>query len=99
VWDLLRGFKQQGKTILLTTHYMDEAQVLCDRVAIVDRGKVIAQGTPLELISSLGAEHVVSFAVRNGVAVPTEAALLGLPGVRRATVTNRKRCSGSSRSR
>jgi ABC-2 type transport system ATP-binding protein len=86
VWDLLRGFKQQGKTILLTTHYMDEAQVLCDRVAIVDKGKVIAQGTPLELIASLGAEHVVSFAVRDGVGVPAEAALLGLPGVRRATV-------------
>jgi ABC-2 type transport system ATP-binding protein len=86
VWDLLRGFKQEGKTILLTTHYMDEAQMLCDRVAIVDRGKVIAQGTPLELIASLGAEHVVSFAVREGIGVPTEAGLLALPGVRRASV-------------
>jgi len=86
IWELLRGFKQEGKTILLTTHYMDEAQVLCDRVAIVDRGKVIAQGTPLELIASLGAEHVVSFALREDVAVPTEARLLELPGVRRASV-------------
>jgi ABC-2 type transport system ATP-binding protein len=86
VWDLLRGFKEQGRTILLTTHYMDEAQVLCDRVAIVDRGRVIAQGTPLELILSLGAEHVVSFALREGLAVPAESTLLGLPGVRRASL-------------
>ena len=47
--------------MLLTTHYMDEAEVLCDRIAIVDRGKVIALGTPRELIASLGAEHVVEF--------------------------------------
>ena len=85
VWDLLRGLKQQGRTILLTTHYMDEAHALCDRVAIVDRGKVIAQGTPAELIASLGAEHVVTFGLREGVMVPAEAALLRLPGVRRAS--------------
>lgn len=85
VWDLLRGLKQQGRTILLTTHYMDEAHALCDRVAIVDRGKVIAQGTPAELIASLGAEHVVTFALREGVMVPAEAALMRLPGVRRAS--------------
>lgn len=86
LWDLLVAFRQQGRTILLTTHYMDEAQALCDRVAIVDHGKVIAQGTPFELIASLGAEHVVSFALRDGVARPVEAALAVLPGVRRATV-------------
>ena len=85
VWDLLRGLKGEGRTILLTTHYMDEAHALCDRVAIVDRGKVIAQGTPAELIASLGAEHVVTFTLREGLGVPAEAALLGLPGVRRAT--------------
>ena len=86
IWDLLRGFKQRGRTILLTTHYMDEAQALCDRVAIVDRGRVIAQGTPLALIASLGAEHVVSFELRDGIALPAEAVLLGLPGVRRASL-------------
>ena len=85
VWDLLRGLKEQGRTILLTTHYMDEAHALCDRVAIVDRGKVIAQGTPVELIASLGAEHVVTFALREGVAAPVESVLLGLPGVRRVS--------------
>ncbi|HEY0874830.1 MAG TPA: ABC transporter ATP-binding protein [Vicinamibacterales bacterium] len=86
VWDLLRGLKEQGKTILLTTHYMDEAHALCDRVGIVDRGKVIALGTPVELIASLGAEHIVTFAMREGVPVPAEAVLAGLPGVRRAAV-------------
>ena len=85
LWDLLVGFKQQGRTILLTTHYMDEAQALCDRVAIVDHGKVIAQGTPLELIASLGAEHVVSFELREHVRMPEQGTLERLPGVRRAS--------------
>ncbi len=80
------GSSSEGRTILLTTHYMDEAQALCDRVAIVDRGRVIAQGTPLALIASLGAEHVVSFELRDGIALPAEAVLLGLPGVRRASL-------------
>jgi ABC-2 type transport system ATP-binding protein len=89
LWDLLTGFRQQRRTVLLTTHYMDEAQVLCDRVAIVDQGKIIAQGTPLELIASLGAEHVVSFELRQGVVVPAQAALAALPGVRKATMSER----------
>lgn len=83
LWDLLRAFRQHGHTILLTTHYMDEAQALCDRVAIVDRGKVIALGTPLQLIGSLGAEHVIAFALREDVAMPPDDILRALPGVRR----------------
>src|SRR5918999_2569075 len=63
VWDLVEQLKAAGRTILLTTHYMDEAERLADRVAIVDRGRVIALGTPRELIASLEAEHVVEFAV------------------------------------
>ena len=66
LWDLITEFKARGRTIMLTTHYMDEAQILCDRVAIVDHGKVIALGTPHELIGSLGAEHVVDFALGEG---------------------------------
>lgn len=61
LWDLIVQFKKDGRTILLTTHYMDEAQQLCDRVAIVDHGRSIALGTPRELIASIGVEHVVEF--------------------------------------
>jgi ABC-2 type transport system ATP-binding protein len=67
LWELIEGFKAAGRSILLTTHYMDEAERLCDRVAIVDHGRVIALGTPRELIASLGAEHVLEFAVGDGV--------------------------------
>jgi ABC-2 type transport system ATP-binding protein len=61
LWDLIEEFKSSGRTTVLTTHYMDEAEILCDRVAIVDHGKVIALGSPRQLIESLGAEHVVEF--------------------------------------
>jgi len=61
LWDLIEEFKASGRTILLTTHYMDEAERLCGRVAIMDHGKTIALGTPRELIASIGVEHVVEF--------------------------------------
>ncbi|MGE0594556.1 MAG: ABC transporter ATP-binding protein [Vicinamibacterales bacterium] len=60
LWDVLARFRADGGTILLTTHYMDEAETLCDRVAIVDQGRVIAQGAPRDLIASLGAPKVVT---------------------------------------
>ena len=60
LWDVLGRFRADGGTVLLTTHYMDEAQALCDRVAIVDRGHVIALGTPQELIAKLTAPRVVT---------------------------------------
>src|SRR5918992_129975 len=63
VWELVEQLKAAGRTILLTTHYMEEAERLADRVAIVDRGRVIALGTPRELIASLEAEHVVELAL------------------------------------
>jgi lipooligosaccharide transport system ATP-binding protein len=59
LWEKLAALKKQGLTILLTTHYMEEAERLCDRIAIVDRGKVIALDTPAGLIARLGAEHVL----------------------------------------
>jgi ABC-2 type transport system ATP-binding protein len=63
LWELIEAFKSDGRSILLTTHYMDEAERLCDRVAIVDHGRMIALGTPRELISQLRAEHVLEFAL------------------------------------
>jgi ABC-2 type transport system ATP-binding protein len=66
LWDLVDGLKQAGRTIILTTHYMEEAERLCDRVAIMDHGKVIAEGTPQQLIASVGGEDIVEFAVNSG---------------------------------
>jgi len=63
LWDIIRALRDRGRTILLTTHYMDEAERLCDRVAIMDQGRVIALGSPAELIRSLGGDHVVEFAI------------------------------------
>ncbi len=84
LWDIIRDFRNQGRTVLLTTHYMDEAERLCDRVAIVDQGKVIAQGSPRELIASLGGDHVVEFTLgtNNGTLPIDPASLAGLPAVR-----------------
>jgi len=72
LWDILRGFRAQGRTILLTTHYMDEAERLCDRVAVVDHGRVIALGSPAELIAQLGGEHLIEFVVSDGMPLDLE---------------------------
>lgn len=61
LWDIIESFKAQNRTVMLTTHYMDEAERLCDRVAIFDAGKIIAEGSPHQLIQSLGANHVIEF--------------------------------------
>ncbi len=61
LWEIIEDFKREGKSVLLTTHYMEEAERLCDRVAIFDAGKIIAEGTPSDLIRSIGAEHVIEF--------------------------------------
>jgi ABC-2 type transport system ATP-binding protein len=63
LWEIIENFKSDGKTVLITTHYMEEAERLCDRVAIFDSGKIIAEGTPKELIRSIGAEHVIDFSI------------------------------------
>ncbi|HEX5888263.1 MAG TPA: ABC transporter ATP-binding protein [Pyrinomonadaceae bacterium] len=78
LWDIVEKFREGGGTILLTTHYMEEATRLCDRVAIMDHGKVIALGTPAELIESLGADQVIEFSVTNGLA---DDELTNLPAV------------------
>ena len=63
LWDIIRAFQKKGGTVLLTTHYMDEAERLCDQLAIVDHGQIIAEGTPPDLIDRLGGQHVVEFQV------------------------------------
>ena len=63
LWDIVRAFQNKGGTVLLTTHYMDEAERLCDRLAIVDHGLIIAEGTPSDLIDRLGGHHVVEFVI------------------------------------
>src|SRR5439155_23486212 len=80
LWDILRGLKAQGRTILLTTHYMDEAEKLCERVAVVDHGKVIALGTPAQLIAKLGGEDLIEFALEGAEEV-ADADLQALPAV------------------
>ena len=82
LWDLIEDFKRDGRTILLTTHYMDEAEQLCGRVAIMDHGKMIALGTPRELVASIGIEHVVEFSTSAVVEVEP---LERIPGVRCVT--------------
>ena len=81
LWTTIEKLRQEGRTILLTTHYMDEAEQLCDRVAVVDHGKVIAMGSPAELVSSMGGNHVVEFAVAEGGSVAADELAL-LPAVR-----------------
>jgi ABC-2 type transport system ATP-binding protein len=89
LWDLIAGFRARGRTVLLSTHYMEEAERLCDRVAIMDRGRIIALGSPAQLIASLDAEHVVEFTLaarEDGTAFRGEwlRALPGVTGVREA---------------
>src|SRR5678816_2601729 len=83
LWELIEDFKRSGRTVLLTTHYMDEAERLCDRVAVVDHGKIIALGTPAELIASLGAEHIVEFRVEGEPDLEAIGRLPGVTAVRR----------------
>ena len=80
LWDIVRQFQKKGGTILLTTHYMDEAERLCDRLAIIDQGKIIAEGSPAELIERLGGHHVLEIEVSGNGAVG-DAMWRGLPGV------------------
>jgi len=82
LWDLIEEFKAAGRTILLTTHYMDEAERLCDRVAIMDHGKIIAQGTPRELIASIGVEHVVEFSAGDTGRALDLAGIRAMAGIR-----------------
>jgi len=96
LWGIVRGFQERGGTVLLTTHYMDEAERLCDRLAVVDHGVIIAEGTPPDLIDRLGGHHVVEFQVGGNGNVAGDAADLApwqsLPSVESARHENGTVC-------
>jgi ABC-2 type transport system ATP-binding protein len=99
LWEIIRTYRQQGRTVLLTTHYLDEAERLCDRVAIVDQGQRIAQGTPYELIASLGGEHMIEFTLdghaqddHNGAPAVDMAMFSALPEVRSVHIDHGRVC-------
>src|SRR5262245_19189273 len=91
LWDLVLRFRSVGGTVVLTTHYMEEAERLCDRVAIIDHGRIIKEGSPADLIRDLGAQHVIEFDLEGAGAgagaggasgpVVAERDLLALPAV------------------
>jgi ABC-2 type transport system ATP-binding protein len=78
IWDLVRKVRSNGKTVLLTTHFMEEAERLCDRVAILDHGRIVALDTPAALIQRLGAEDRITFSVQGGLPPSFEKALSGV---------------------
>lgn len=84
LWGIIQDFQRNGGTVLLTTHYMDEAERLCDRLAIIDHGVVIAAGSPSELIDRLGGHHVVEFSTSkmNGSSAEVWRSLPGVEGMR-----------------
>ncbi|MBX7168274.1 MAG: ABC transporter ATP-binding protein [Pirellulales bacterium] len=93
LWDIIRQFRASGRTILLTTHYMDEAEKLCDRVAIVDHGRIIACGSPRDLIDQLGGEHVIEFTlVQEAAKALSQGLLADLPGLRAAREEDERIC-------
>ena len=89
LWDVVQEFRRSGRSVLLTTHYMEEAERLCDRVGIVDHGKLIALGTPRELIASLGGQDVIEVSLEKAAALDESSAntLASLSGVRGVRMT------------
>lgn len=88
VWDAVLSLRERGRTVVLTTHYMEEAETLCDRVAVMDHGKIMATGTPRELIRDYGSELAIEFTAPPGGL--DSAMLAGLPEVTGVKVTERE---------
>jgi ABC-2 type transport system ATP-binding protein len=83
VWELIADIRKQGKTIVLTTHFMEEAERLCDRVAVLDRGKIVALGSPEALIRELGEESRIVFSIEAGL---DRESVANLPSVTRVEI-------------
>ncbi|MBI1762534.1 MAG: ABC transporter ATP-binding protein [Acidobacteria bacterium] len=81
MWEVVERFRAEGGTVLITTHYMEEAARLCDRLAIMDHGRVIALGTPAELIASLGADQIIEFTITGAEDHFDATPLAQLPGI------------------
>ena len=86
LWDHIRGLRDRGTTVFLTTHYLDEADVLCDRIMIIDHGTVVAQGTPRALKQEVAGDAIVLVTRDADAAGRTAAELAGQPGLREFTV-------------
>jgi ABC-2 type transport system ATP-binding protein len=87
LWDVIRHIKAEGRTVILTTHYMEEAETLCDHLAIMDHGRILTTGSPLELVQQLELPSVVEFAFYGEAPEPGEfAGKLGQPIERRGDV-------------
>ncbi|MDW7759887.1 MAG: ATP-binding cassette domain-containing protein [Acidobacteriota bacterium] len=81
IWDLVRDIRKRGKTVFLTTHFMEEAEQLCDRVLVIDRGRIVALDTPENLVQNLGGETRVIFTVEDGADPGILEQLPGVSGV------------------
>ena len=81
LWNIIRRFRQEGRTVLLTTHYMEEAERLCDRVAIIDQGTIIAEGPPAQLIAAIGAEHIIELRLDDPQGVVQAGQLESIPDI------------------
>jgi ABC-2 type transport system ATP-binding protein len=84
LWQMISAFRARGRTVMLTTHYMDEAEQLCDRIAVVDKGRVIAQGSPAQLIHSLGGGHMVEVSTQPTLPPESFAGVAGVSSARAA---------------
>ena len=94
LWEIITLCRRQGRTALLTTHYMEEAERLCDRVAIFDQGRIIALGSPRELIARLGGDHVVQFTLNGASNGASDAEIGDVAWQQLPSVTGHRRESG-----
>ena len=83
MWDLVRNIRDRGSTVVLTTHFMEEAERLCDRVMIVDRGRIVAMDTPVALVNSLGVDQRLVFGLARGRDVAGLAKVSGVTRIER----------------